>query len=114
MISKYCGRKINRDEIDSLPGKLPSADFLCRLTFSGRVLFGEPVSVHNSVGEVVGLVGQHAVGDVIEMEEVTEEISNNAHAFGWAVGVAPSSQQSSLKLRQVRSTFKRLEIGLRT
>lgn len=87
------------DGINSLPSKLPSADFLLWLDLGRHVLFSEPVSVHDSVSKDIGLLGQHPVRDVIEMEEVAEEISNNAHAFGWAVGVAPSSQQSSLKLR---------------
>jgi hypothetical protein len=90
---------INPDEANSLPRKLSSADFLCWLTLGRRILIGEPVSVHDSVSEEVGFVGQHPVGDVIEMEEVAEEVSNDAHAFGWAVGVAPSGQQSSLELR---------------
>ena len=57
------------------------------------------MGVHDSVSKDVGLLGQHSIRDVVEMEEVAEEISNDAHAFGWTVGVAPSGQQSSLKLR---------------
>jgi hypothetical protein len=91
--------RTDRDRINSLPSKLPSADFLLRLTLGGHILLREPVSVHDSISKEVGLLGQHSVRDVVEMEEVAEEISNNAHAFGWAVGVAPSGQQSSLKLR---------------
>lgn len=56
------------------------------------------MSIHDSISKEVGLLGQHSVGDVVEMEEVAKEISNDAHAFGWAVGVAPGGQQSSLKL----------------
>ena len=90
---------IDHDEVNSLPRKLPGTDFVFWLTLGRRILIGEPVSVHNSISEEVGLIGQHSVGDVVEVEEVAEEISNDAHAFGWAVGVAPSSQQSSLKLQ---------------
>ena len=55
------------------------------------------MSVHDSISKDVCLVSQHSVGDVVEMEEIAEEVGNNAHALGWAVGVAPSGQQSSLK-----------------
>jgi len=92
-------RITDRDRINSLPSKLPSADFLLWLNLGRHVLFSEPMSVHDSISKDVGLLGQHPVRDVVEMEEVAEEISNNAHALGRAVGVAPSSQQSSLKLR---------------
>lgn len=50
------------------------------------------MSVHDGISEEVGLLGQHPVGDIVEVEEVAKEIGNNAHAFGWAVGVAPSGQ----------------------
>ena len=86
-------------KINSLPRELSSADFLFWLALGWHILVGNPVSVHNSVGEEVGFVGQHSVGDVIEVEKVAEEISDDAHAFGWTVGIAPSGQQSSLKLR---------------
>ena len=89
---------IDRDGINSLPSKLPSADFLLRLTLGRHIFLSEPVSVHDSISKEVGLLGQHSVGDVVEMEEVAEEISNDPHAFRGAVWVAPSSQQSSLEL----------------
>ena len=86
------------DGIDLLPSELSGTDFLLGLTLGRSILLREPVSVHDGISKEVGFIGQHSVGNVVEMEEVAEEISNDAHAFGWAVGVAPSSQQSSLKL----------------
>lgn len=82
---------------NSLPRKLPSADFLCGLTSSRHILLSDPVSVHNRVSKDASLIGQHPVGDVIEVKEVAEEVCNDAHTFGWAVGVAASGQQSSLE-----------------
>ena len=87
------------DGIDLLPSELPSTNFLRWLTLGRSIPLGEPVSVHDSISKEVGLLGQHPVRDVVEMEEVAKEIGNDAHAFGWAVGVAPSGQQSSLKLQ---------------
>lgn len=76
--------------MDLLPCEFARADFLFWLTLGWHVLIGEPVSVHDSISEDVGLLCQHSVGDVIEVEEVAEKISNNAHAPGRAVRVAPS------------------------
>ena len=92
-------QKDERDGIDLLPGKLPCTNFLLGLTLGWSIFLREPVCVHDGISKEVGLLGQHSVRDVVEMEEVAKEISNDAHAFGWAVWVAPSGQQSSLKLQ---------------
>lgn len=76
--------------MDLLPCEFAGADFLFWLSLSWRVLVGDPVGVHDSISEDVGLLGQHSVGDVIEVEEVAEKISNNAHALGRTVRVAAS------------------------
>jgi len=87
---QYMPQKIDyHSKIDVLPSELPGTNFLLGLTLGRRIPLREPVSVHDSIGKEVGLLGQHSVRDVVEMEEVAEEISNDAHAFGWAVGVAP-------------------------
>jgi hypothetical protein len=91
--------------MDSLPSKFPGADLVFRLNLGRRILLGEPVSVHDGISKEIGLLGQHSVGDVVEVEEVAKEISNDAHAFGWAVGIAPSGQQSGLRLQLVLDTL---------
>jgi len=88
----------DHNEIDVLPSELPGTNFLLGLNLGRSIPLREPVGVHDGISKEVGLLGQHSVRDVVEMEEVAKEISNDAHAFGWAVGVAPGGQQSSLKL----------------
>lgn len=52
--------------------------------------------VHDNVGENVGLFSHHAIRNIVEMEQITEEIGNNPQSLRWARRIAVCCQCSSL------------------
>lgn len=85
---------------NSLPSKLHSSNLLDNLSigvYRRLELVGPLESVHDPVGQLRGVLGHHAIGDVVEMEEVVHEVVHDTKALGRAVVIAVGGELTGLE-----------------